>query len=61
MKPGSGFWQDADNEDGFSDVSEAFGDRLAQDLAEDAGAGFAKTGEALAKSNALRSLLRLPY
>ena len=37
---------DADN---YSDVSEASGDHLAQDLAEDTGAGFAKAGEALAK------------
>ena len=36
-------------EDAFSDVSEASGDHLAQDLAEDTGAGFAKAGEALAK------------
>ena len=37
------------NEDAFSDVSEASGDHLVQDLAEDTGAGFAKAGEALAK------------
>ena len=41
--------QDADDEEAFSDVSEASGDHLAQDLAEDTGAGLAKTGEALAK------------
>ena len=41
--------QEADNEDAFSDVSEASGDHLAQDLAEDTEAGFAMTGEALAR------------
>ncbi|KAK4695575.1 hypothetical protein P7C71_g2208, partial [Lecanoromycetidae sp. Uapishka_2] len=41
--------QDDGEEDGFSDVSEASGDHLAQDLAADAGAGFAKSGQALAK------------
>lgn len=38
-----------DDEYAASDDEERSGDNLAQDLAEDTGAGFAKTGEALAK------------
>lgn len=41
--------QDDENDDAYSDVSVASGDHLAQNLAEDTGAGLAKTGEALAK------------
>lgn len=41
--------QEADNEDAFSDVSEASGYHLAQDLAEDTEAGFAVTRDALAR------------
>ena len=41
--------QEEENVDALSEVSEASGDHLVQDLAEDTGAGFAKTGEALAK------------
>lgn len=41
--------QDDENDDAYSDVCEASGDHLAQNLAEDTGAGLAKTGEALAK------------
>lgn len=43
--------QDAEDEEEFSDISKASGEHLAQDLAEDTGAGFAKTGEALAKGS----------
>ena len=43
--------QSDDADDAFSDVSEASGDHLVQDLAEDTGAGFAKAGEALAKGS----------
>lgn len=59
LKSGSGSPQEADDEDEFSDSSEASGDHLAQDLVEDAGAGFAKTGEALAKSNGPETLQHL--
>ncbi len=61
LKSGSGSPQDADDEDGLSVVSEASSDHLAQDLAEDAGAGFAKAGEAVAKCNGIQSLLLLLY
>lgn len=47
--PVSDHLHDADGEDSFSDISEASDDNLIQDLAEDTGAGFLKTGEALAK------------
>ena len=49
LRPAPSLSQDADNEDAISDLSEASGYHLAQDLAEDTGTGFAKTGEALAK------------
>ena len=49
LRPAASHPQEADNEDAFSDVSEASGDHLAQDLAEDTEAGLAKTAEALAR------------
>ena len=48
-RPALGNEQKGENEDAMSDISEASGDHLAQDLAEDTGAGFAKSGGALAK------------
>ena len=49
LRPAASHPQEADNQDAFSDVSEASGDHLAHDLAEDTEAGFAKTAEALAR------------
>jgi hypothetical protein len=51
LKSGSVSVQEADDEDEDSAVSETSNDHLAQNLAEDAGAGLARTGEALAKGN----------